>query len=156
MNSPTPLILSEQPLTVPTLLDLPDGVTTVMKHWPAVTLAELPALFDAGYTELAAAAPIGPGFAVYTGDVSATFDLHIGFPVAMIPDGFIGSDFPSGPALAVSHLGGYDGLSATWQHLTGDFAGRQLGPPRQLVEIYVTDPSVTAAGDLRTDLLICY
>lgn len=151
-----PLILRDEPFTTPTPVDLPEGVTTATEFSEAVTMADLPSIFDAGYTGLAAAGPIGPGYAIYSGIPDGWFDLEIGFPVAAVPDGFTASTFPAGKAIALSHLGGYDGLGETWQRLIDDFGARDLGEPRLIAEIYVTDPSVTAAAELRTDLLVAY
>ncbi|MFS3126931.1 GyrI-like domain-containing protein [Nocardioides sp. Bht2] len=164
-----PLILSPQPLLTPTVLSLPDEVAVVQLHNEGVTLADLPGIFDAGYSVLAGLGPIGPGFAIYSGDVASTFDLTIGFPVAGaptppgivptnavvnpadLPDGVEHGTFPSGNALVKSHLGSFDGLGPAWAALleTPDLV--RSGP---IIEIYVTDPSVTPMEEWRTDLVV--
>lgn len=151
-----PLILRDEPFTAPTPVDLPEGVATVTEFSEAVTMADLPSIFDAGFTGLAAAGPIGPGYAVYSGKPTGLFDLEIGFPVAAVPDGFTASTFPAGKAIALSHLGGFESLGQSWQQLIDDFEARELGQPRLIAEVYLTDPSVTPAAELRTDLFVAY
>lgn len=152
MPAHIPLILRDEAFTEPTEIEVPAGIPTAVIRTQSVTLADLPALFDAGYQRLAALGPVGPGFAVYRGDPQATFDLEIGFPVAgpVDAEGVVAAEFPSGRATALSHLGGFDSLGATWEKLAA------AGTPGLSIEVYVTDPSVTAAEDLRTDLLIIY
>ena len=155
MSTPDqPLVLSAEPFAAPTRIDLPDGVTVVQVQRPGVTVADLPALFDAGFAELAQLGPVGPGYARYRGDVTRSFDLTIGFPVAAdsasdLPAGVERATFPSGPAQALSHVGPFDGLGGAWDTL---LAGRDA--PDEVVEIYVSDPSVTAPEQLRTDLVL--
>lgn len=163
-----PLVLSPTPFSDPTELQLPDGVPVVEMRHRDVTLADLYSLFDGGFSVLAGLGPVGPGYAIYDGDTSGSFDLTIGFPVAPppamsltptnaatapadLPDGVTAGTFPSGTALVASHLGGFDGLPASWQRLTADprLAGRS-----RVIEIYVSDPSQTAEAELRTDLVV--
>ncbi|MEZ5210417.1 MULTISPECIES: GyrI-like domain-containing protein [unclassified Gordonia (in: high G+C Gram-positive bacteria)] len=151
-----PLILRDEPFTEPTEVTLPEGVVTVNEFSEAVSLADLPAIFDAGYSSLAEAGPIGPGYALYSGPPSGWFDLEIGFPVAAAPAGFTAGTFPAGRALALSHVGPYDTLGDSWGSLMESFAARDLGEPRLIAEVYATDPSVTPAADLRTDLFVLY
>lgn len=157
-----PLILRAEPFTEPTSLDLPEGIVTVTEFVEATTTAELASIFDAGFSALAAFGPIGPGYALYSGPPTGWFDLEIGFPVAAATAeqahaaGSTPSTFPSGPALALSHLGSDDGLGATRERLLYEFTDRERGAPRLYAEIFLTDPSVTPPADLRTDLLIVY
>ncbi|AVM01757.1 AraC family transcriptional regulator [Gordonia iterans] len=151
-----PLILRDEPFTAPTEVELPEGVPTVTEFAEAITLADLPSVFDAGFSALAPAGPIGPGYALYSGPPSGAFDLEIGFPVAAAPDGFTAGTFPSGRALALSHLGSYDGLGDSWGRLMTEFADRGLGEAKLIGEVYVTDPSVTPGTELRTDLFVVY
>lgn len=150
-----PLILRDEPFTEPTPVELPETLT-VAEFAESVTLADLPSIFDAGYTKLAAAAPIGPGYALYSGPPLGTFDLEIGFPVAVVPDGFDAGTFPVGRALAFSHLGGYESLGDSWGRLMEHFGASELGEVKFIAEVYTTDPSVTPAADLRTDLFVIY
>lgn len=163
-----PLVLSPTPFPAPTGIRLPDGVPVVEIQHRDVTLADLYSLFDGGFPVLGGLGPVGPGYAIYDGDTSGSFDLTIGFPVAPppamsltptnaataptdLPDGVTAGTFPSGAALVASHLGGFDGLPAAWQELTADprLAGRT-----RVIEIYVTDPSQTTEAELRTDLVV--
>ncbi|WP_181407498.1 GyrI-like domain-containing protein [Nocardioides sambongensis] len=151
----TPLVLTPDPVTGVETVEVPPGITTVELRHGGVTIDRLPALFDAGYAVLAGLGPIGPGYAVYDGDPSVTFDLTIGFPVAQVPgelpDRVVVTEFPPGRALMHSHVGGFDGLVRAWSELSAhpDAQGRARS-----IEIYVNDPSVTPAEQLRTDLLV--
>ena len=159
---PAPLFLSEDPFTTPTAVDLADDVAVVQMHHEGVTTADVMGIFDAGYRVLAGLGPGGPGYAIYTGDVTATFDLTIGFPLrgevmgapADLPPGVERGMFPSGPAWVVSHRGSFDGLGEAWAALLAEVGQQVSGPRRRMAEIYVTDPSVTAEADLRTDLVL--
>lgn len=152
MPVPTPLILRADPFTEPTEIEVPTGIPTAVIRTASATMADLPGLFDTGFRRLAALGPVGPGFAVYHGDPHATFDLEIGFPVAgpVVADGVVAAEFPAGRATVLTHTGGYEGLSETWERL---FAA---GAPGMPIEVYVTDPSVTDSADLRTDLLLLH
>lgn len=152
----TPLILRDGPFTEPTEITIPDDITTVTEFSEAATMADLPSIFDAAFAILAQAGPVGPGYAIYAGDPNGVFDLEIGFPVAAVPAGYTANTFPAGSALALSHRGGYEGMQGSWEHLMSTFAERELGQIRLIGEIYVTDPSVTDAADMRTDLLVLY
>ncbi|CAM3348350.1 GyrI-like domain-containing protein [Nocardioides dubius] len=164
-----PLVLSERPLLTPTVLTLPEHVPVAELRHEGVTLADLPGIFDAGFGVLAGLGPVGPGYAIYHGDVAGTFDLIIGFPVAGpptppglvpslaaldpadLPDGVERSTFPAGNALVKSHLGSFDGLGQAWAEFT---AHPDVGQHTFVIEIYVTDPSVTPVEDWRTDLVV--
>lgn len=161
---PAPLVLSEDPFEEPTTVDLPDDVVVVQMTHENVSLGDLAGIFDAGYGVLSGFGPVGPGFASYRGDVAATFDLTIGFPVreqetgqpADLPEGVDHGRFPSGAAMVVSHVGSYDGLPAAWESLVAA-AQEQVGAEAirdAAVEIYVDDPSRTPAEELRTDLVL--
>ena len=151
-----PLLLNPEPFTEPTPITVPEGIVTVTEFAEAATLADLPSIFDAGYSVLATAHPIGPGYAVYAGDPRGVFDLEIGFPVAAVGEGFTANTFPAGSALALTHLGPYDGLGESWGRLMAHLTEQHLGAPRLTAEIYVSDPSVTDAAELRTDLIVLY
>lgn len=168
MTTTPPLLLSATALATPTEIELPDDVAVVEMRHRGVTLADLPTLFDQGFAILAGLEPVGPGYAIYDGDVAGSFDLTIGFPVASppamtlaptnvatppveLPEGVTAGRFPSGPAVVVSHLGAFDGLPAAWRKLSED---PRLANHARVVEIYVTDPSQTAEAELRTDLVV--
>ncbi len=155
MSTQNAVILSEQPWTEPTVVELPAGVLVVKSFHQGLTIADLPRVFDAGYSALAAAQPIGPGYALYFGDPMATFGLEIGFPVAADPEieGLEVSEYLSGPALALTHRGSYESMGQTWGRLAEAFLARG-GTMSRSLELYVTDPSATATDDLRTDLFL--
>jgi len=150
------LPLTPEPALAPTRATLPSDLPVVQLRHRGVTLDRLPALFDAGYAVLARLGPIGPGFAIYDGEVTATFDLTIGFPVAgppqAVPADVEYASFPAGEALLLSHLGPYDTLPAAWDRLATAAAEQDLRITRA-VEVYVSDPTATAPADLRTDLV---
>lgn len=167
-NSKTPLVLSAEPYSTPTRVDLPEGVAVVQMRHSGVALSDLPGLFDGGFSVLSGLGPIGPGYAIYEGDVSGVFDLTIGFPVAGppalslvprtesgqpadLPDGVEHASFPSGPALVLSHLGSFEGLGTSWPQVVGHPDARQT---TRIIELYVTDPSQTPVDQLRTDLIL--
>lgn len=162
---PVPLVLGTDPFTTATAIDLPDDVVVVLMRHEDVTTDELTEIFDRGFGVLSGLEPIGPGFACYRGDMSATFDLTLGFPVGVhvsglpadLPDGVEHAKFPDGPAWVVSHLGSYDGIPAAWEAFfaeVGPAAGTEAAAATQCIEIYVSDPSRTDAGELRTDLVL--
>ncbi|WP_232680263.1 GyrI-like domain-containing protein [Nocardioides sp. R-C-SC26] len=149
-----PLVLRAEPFAEPTLIDLPDGVPVVELHHSGVTIADLPRHFDSGFATLATLGPVGPGYAVYLGDLGAAFDLRIGFPVAAVPaelpDGVLATTFPAGRALVLTHSGGFEGLGASWGRL---HSGPDAVAATSAIEIYVSDPSITPAAHLRTDIV---
>lgn len=138
---------------------LPPVPTAVVRR-SGVTMAGIREAFDAGFSLLGASGvtPCGPAFAVYRGDPAGVFDVEIGFPVTgSVEDGagVEAASLPSGPALALSHVGGYDGLAGAWGRLTAAVAdgGRSVG--RELIEVYVTQPTPEAdPATLRTDLFV--
>lgn len=161
---PVPLVLSTDPFTTPTAIDLPDDVVVVLMRHPGVTMGEIVEIFDHGFGVLSGLEPVGPGFACYDGDLSAAFDLTIGFPVGVhaegqpadLPDGVEHGKFPDGPAWVMSHLGAYDGLPAAWTGLIDSEDGGSAAGPMRFIEIYVDDPSRTDPEKLRTDLVLVH
>lgn len=138
------------------------AVPTAVVRRSGVTLSDLPEVFDAGFSLLAASIePAGPAFAVYRGDPATTFDIEVGYPVAeplaagADLEGVEGSELPAGPAVALSHLGGYEGLGPAWARLTAAVADGGPTADRALLEVYVTRPTPTAdPATLRTDLFV--
>lgn len=150
----------------PELIALESIPLMVVRH-TGKTLADLRELFDSAFTTLGAAmgagalTPVGPGLAVYQGDPTAVFDIEIGFPVAEAgAESTVNgvtiepSEIPAGHAVALTHLGSYDGLGETWGQVMTAVANESLPmPPTRLVEIYVSQPSPTVdPATLRTDL----
>ncbi len=68
-----------EPLIEPTLVTREAHPAAVVRH-RGVRMDQLRALFDEGFSALAASGAVidGPAFAVYRGDPTATFDLDIG------------------------------------------------------------------------------
>lgn len=136
----------------------------VIRH-DGVTLADLRGIFDRSFGALGAAAksglfvPVGPAIAIYYGDPQATFDLEVGFPAMGAPTADVPSPagvihtsaLPAGPAAVLSHVGPFDSLGASWATLIGEAHGTARGV---YIEVYVSDPSVTDASALRTDLVL--
>lgn len=160
-----PLVLREDPYFEATDIVLPSGIPVVTMEFFDETLGGLPEIFDSAFSTLATAGPVGPGYAMYVGDVTDVFDLTVGFPVAEPSESAVGEpthidtevrngEFPSGRAVVMSHLGGFDGLGSAWETLMETHFARGGSAPRAVIEIYVTDPSVIAHDDLRTDLVI--
>lgn len=130
-----------------------------------IRMANVPPLFDRGYTTLGglfatgALRPVGPAVAIYHGDPGGVFDLEIGFPVAEAPAEpiaagemmVVGSTLPAGQAAAGTYLGPYDGLGAAWGALIG---ASGAVPSGVWIESYVGDPGSTAPDELRTDLIL--
>ncbi|MFB9376448.1 AraC family transcriptional regulator [Kineococcus gynurae] len=152
-----------EPWVEPQRIEL-DPVPLAVLRAERATLADLPRLFDTGYRRLGAlpAAGVelaGPAVAVYRGDPQGVFDLEIGFPLQVpleraLPGAagesdVVASVLPAGPAVAVSHLGGYEGLGAAWVRLLEKSGAEPAGT---FVEVYVSDPS--QPGTPRTDLLL--
>ncbi|MGA8255243.1 MAG: GyrI-like domain-containing protein [Nocardioides sp.] len=156
-DSATPLIFSADPWSEPTAIEVPTGVTVVQLTRAGVSMDDLNDVFDSGFSLLAALGPIGPGYARYDGEVdeNTTFDVTLGFPVAQVPDdlpeGVVAGEFPSGRMLALSHLGSFDDLPSAWEGL---MTRPETADAPYVIELYVTDPSVVAVEQLRTDLLV--
>ncbi|MGO3326768.1 GyrI-like domain-containing protein [Gordonia sp. (in: high G+C Gram-positive bacteria)] len=156
-----PLFFREDSFLQPMELTLPDGIDVVTQRFYDVRLDDLRDIFDESFHTLAQTRPAGPPYAMYEGDPTDVFDLTIGFPVAgpvEVDDfGDIANEvFPSGPALIMSHIGGFDGLGSAWDSLLEVHKVNGGGTPRAMIEIYVNDPSTTPQEDLRTDLLALY
>lgn len=139
----------------------------VVRH-VGLRLSDLARVFDPAYAALAhafadgALVPSGPALAVYHGDAMADFDLEIGFPVEAAPDAPLTVDgieisasvLPGGPAVAATHIGGFEGLGSAWAGLYSEAAARGLERSGDWIEIYVSDPRTTSDADLRTDLVL--
>lgn len=153
----------QAPRWVPEPVDLPAVPTAVVRR-SGVTMAGIRDVFDTGFALLAASGvtPTGPAFAVYYGDPSSVFDIEVGFPVAepvtVLEDDLsevVAATLPAGPALALSHIGGYEGLGPAWGRLFGTLAGSGLTQGVGMVEVYVTEPGPDADPDtMRTDLFL--
>jgi len=141
-----------------------DPVPLAVVRRDGVVLDDVRDLFDEGYAALGrllgdgTLVPVGPALAIYRGDVTARFDLELGFPVAEAPGAriragdleVVGTTLPAGPALAATHLGAYDDLGDAWARLA-DTPG--ASHTNTWIEVYGVDPS-SDPDHLRTDLLM--
>ena len=156
-----PLFFREESFLQPMEVTLPDGIAVVTQRFYDVRMEDLRDIFDTSFHTLAQTRPIGPPFAMYEGDPRDVFDLTIGFPVSGPVDpedyGDVANEvFPSGKALIMSHVGGFDGLGSAWEAMMEVHDANGGGAPRATLEIYVNDPTTTAPEDLRTDLIVLY
>lgn len=100
---------------------------------------------------------LGPAFGVFRGPLGDSTDLEVGFPV----DGEIRADgdvvpasLPGGPAARLTHVGGFEGLPASWDRLEAWLRERGLFPAELHWESYVTRPSPEMDPvELRTELV---
>lgn len=140
------------------------ALIAVVRH-EAVTLADLPRVFDGAYEAVAraltsvGAAPSGPAVASYTGDPNGTFALEIGFPVTAAPSDFpgelIASTTPGGELAIMSHLGPYEDLPASWDRLVASILALGRTPGPHYGEVYRSMPGPGSdAAMQRTDLFI--
>ncbi|MGN8027711.1 GyrI-like domain-containing protein [Microbacterium sp. 22242] len=160
-------VLPEEPLGLATPLDLSPAPLAVVRY-DRLRLDRLGEVFDPAYAALGQAvedgaiAVTGPALAIYHGDPMDVFDLEVGFPVvstSLDPLSIDGvrieaSELPSGPALASTVIGPYDGLGAAWGRLHAECAVQGHQPAGIWIEVYVSDPRTTAAEHLRTDLIL--
>lgn len=151
----TDILVRPEPWATPSAARVPTLRTAVVRR-ESVTLADLRDIFDEGYGRILAAGvvPTGPAFAIYRGDPTQTFDLELGFPADTVPadEAVVESSLPGGPSIALTHLGGYDGLGPSWERVLGSVA-EAGGSVTALLEVYVSQPGPeTDPATLRTDL----
>ncbi|OZB85651.1 MAG: hypothetical protein B7X41_05685 [Microbacterium sp. 14-71-5] len=160
-------VFSEEPYDATTPVDLPPASLAAV-HRTGLRIDDLGSTFDAAFGALGKAiaagslTPSGPAVAVYRGDPMEVFDLDVGFPVdealsaSLTVDGLeiVAAELPSGPALATTVIGPYDGLGEAWARLAGESTALGHSPAGVWIEVYVSDPSVTAPAELRTDLIL--
>ncbi|MFB8002808.1 GyrI-like domain-containing protein [Nocardia sp. NPDC056000] len=144
----------------PELVTLDPAVTAAVRA--TVPMAGLRDFYDASFGALAktvAAQQVGiagPAFGLYRGPVADPIDVEVGFAVdgAVEPDGavFAGA-LPGGRVARLVHLGGFDGLGASWARLVAWVESQGLTGADQRWEVYVTEPSPEMdPNDLRTEL----
>jgi len=160
-------VFSESPYGAADPLDLSPVPLAAVRHH-GLRLADLGTVFDPSYAALGQAigtgvlTPAGPALAVFRGDPREVFDLDIAFPVetTLVDPVTLGDvaiepvELPSGPALARTVVGPYDGLGAAWAELFAAAASQGRRPAGVWIEVYVSDPRTTAPKDLRTDLIL--
>lgn len=160
-------LFSEEPYDTTTPLDLPPAPLAAV-HRTGLRVDALGSTFDLVFGALGKAIAAGslttsgPAVAIYRGDPMEVFDLDAGYPVEaalsapLTVDGveIVAAELPSGPALATTVIGPYGGLGEAWGRLAGESTALGHSPAGVWIEVYVSDPSVTAAAELRTDLIL--
>lgn len=155
-------LFSSGPWPVPTLVESAGRPLAVVSR-DGVTMATIAEVFDAAFPAVPLAADVaGPAVAIYEGDPSSTFRLQAGFPVPTALPGPLGSaprvepaQFPAGPLLVLTHIGGYDALSRAWATLMQAVNDAGHTPSALWGEIYVTAPTPEMdPATLRTDIWI--
>ncbi|RBP67295.1 effector-binding domain-containing protein [Brevibacterium sanguinis] len=153
-------------LTVFEAASVPTAVVEARNH----PIDELPSLFDRTFAGLfpaleeASVDMIGPALALYTRQPSDSVDIQVGVPVsAGLPRSLdlgggltaVPSELPAGSVAAISHIGGFDGLSAAWGGFMDEIRSAGLHPGLPFFEVYVTEPGPDVdPATLRTDLFI--
>ncbi|GAB3813316.1 transcriptional regulator [Tessaracoccus terricola] len=123
-------------------------------------MENLPALYDRAYPALAAALAEqglshGAAFGLYGAMNEGAVDIEIGFTTDGVvePSGDVApGELPAGEYATITHVGGYDGLGASWEAL-GRWVkdqGRTAG--QTVFEVYTDDPTDADPATLRTDL----
>lgn len=134
----------------------PTSAAVVRGH---VTLAELPGLLSAAFTEVLRVLedqhrpPTGPPFARYraTGD---GFDVEAGFPAGgpvEASDRVVPVLLPGGPAVTALHRGSYETVGETYEAITAWLAAHGHRPAGEAWESYLDEPGV---AEPRT--LVCF
>lgn len=161
--------LSAGPWSEPSVISVPELSTAVATvtdvatsdlagHFDRIFSAHMDAI-DAGHFT-----PAGPALLLYhriTDEAPPVMDGEVGFwvneplarPVEINGVTVRGSTVPAGEVMALTYLGGYDGLRGAWATLMAAIkeAGREPSAP--FWEVYVTEPSPDAdPATLRTDL----
>ncbi len=148
-----------EPASAPIMIEVPETATAVVAA--TVPKDELPSFFDRSFGLLGATlaeqgvAILGPAFARYDGPMGEAIELEVGFPIdgVLVETGEVKTgSLPGGRAAHLSHLGGYDGLAASWECLTTWTVDQGLSISA-IWEVYVTEPSPDMdPATLRTDL----
>lgn len=132
----------------PELVELePQHVAVIRKTVP---ISQLRDVFDHGFSavletlEKQAIAPSGPPVGIYHGMPTDTVDVSVGFPTedAVADDGEVqASMLPGGEVVRYEHVGPYELLAQSYEHLQEWMADRMLLPGDTMWEVYVTEPT---------------
>lgn len=143
----------------PELVHLVPATTAVIRG--VITMTQLRDFFDTSFRALAQTLaaqrvePSSPAFALYH-HMGDTIDLELGFATdrAVEPDGdVVPGVLPGGRIARLTHLGSYDQLGSSWQHLDSWVRAQGLTPRAGFWETYVTQPTPEMdPRDLRTEL----
>jgi effector-binding domain-containing protein len=145
---------------LPRLITLEAATTAVIRG--EVPADGLPAFFDGAFQHLPKTLagqgirPLSAAFALYHRPPAATFDLEVGFVVdrPVRPEGdVVPGSLPGGRVARLVHVGGFDGLGASWERLTSWVREQGLTPSGVFWEVYLTRPTPdTDPAALRTEL----
>ena len=103
------------------------------------------------------APPSGPAFASYHELGRDGMEVEAGFAVdkAYPGNGEVHPGLlPEGEVATIVHTGPYQGITSAYEALTSWVRGRGLEPAGPPCELYLNDPSVTPAGELKTKLTL--
>ncbi|WGW12138.1 GyrI-like domain-containing protein [Saxibacter everestensis] len=144
----------------PELITADQETTAVVRG--VVRMSELRGFFDHSFQALPVAisaqdvAIMSPAFAFYHQPPGETADLEVGFITdrAIQPDGDVAAgSIPGGRVARLVHLGGYEGLGASWERLNSWIREQGLTPGQTIWEYYVTEPTPDMdPSELRTEL----
>ncbi|PXX71723.1 effector-binding domain-containing protein [Nocardia tenerifensis] len=144
----------------PQLVTIDAAATAVVRD--VVPVTALRDFFDTSFGALAEAISaqgltvVGPAFGLYRGDPGDTLDIEVGFPTdrAVQPSGTVTvGSLPGGRVARLLHVGGFDGLTSSWDRLHSWILAQGLDASSQRWEVYVTQPSPEMdPADLRTEL----
>jgi effector-binding domain-containing protein len=87
--------------------------------------------------------PVSEPFAYYLGAPTTTVDLEAGFPVAVpcaAGGEVVPSELPGGTFATGMHVGPYETMVETYQHLTTWITAHGLVPGEAMWETYLSDP----------------
>jgi effector-binding domain-containing protein len=151
------------------IVQLAPQPTVAVRLQPAWETLDIGALFDHHIPQIArrlgalGLAPGGPPYARYHAFGPDGVDVELGFPVAAppyalpslaeVPPGDVGqTELPGGPAAVTTHVGGYEGLSATYDRLAAWIGAEGRAAAGGPWESYRDNPATVPADRLCTDI----
>lgn len=166
---PNAVYLSAGPWSEPSIITVPE-LPTAVASVTDVAMDELAGHYDRIFhahmnaMEKGAFSPAGSALFLYhriSGDQPPRVDGELGFwipeplaaPVDVNDVQIQASTLPAGEVMALTYLGGYDGLSGAWATLMAAIVEAGQEPSVPFWEVYVTEPSPDAdPATMRTDL----